>query len=141
MGNRNPLTTSQMENKIDNVKKKWLNKEIELIDLPGKLEHVISTFREDQNYVDFKNYIGNKIFLDENVEKSTEVITGIMSPFVSIIISIISLFISLYKFQPILIGYAVVVIIIYIGFSCIVFPILKKHMGKYARIKSFYQFF
>lgn len=135
----NTVTIEQMVAEIDKVKTKWLKKEIKLTNLTDELDHVICRFKQQQHYTGLVKYIENVVLLDGNVENSTSIIGNTCLSLVPILLSINASVLALNEDKAMAIVFALISIIFSIGLGFIAFSILKKHAGKYAREKSFYE--
>lgn len=125
---------------LEEIKTRWLRKEISI----NELTHLILQYKNrsmsDIGKAEELQIIKNKLLLDSNVEASTDKLCTISLAFIPIMISYIALFTSLIKqnnYEKYI--WLVIVILLTIGLALIVFPVLKKHSGKYSREKTFYQ--
>lgn len=139
MGVAGSLTMEQMVVEVDKIKDRWLKKEIQLIDLNKELKNVTGTFKQEQNYVYLKNYIENVILLDGNVESSTTAIANIMWVLVPILLSVNVSILAMTENKDMAIPFAIISLVMSVGLMIMAGSIFKKHMGKYAREKSFYE--
>lgn len=125
---------------LEDIKEKWLKKEISIEQLTHELIKYNNMETDLQSKKEVICVIGNKLLLDANVETSHEKITNISLAFVPIMISYIAFFVSIFEQDKLSTSmYAGIVILLTIGLGCIVFPAMNKHKGKYCREKTFYQ--
>ena len=129
-----------LNNELEEIKERWLKKEITLDELTHEL---ISYNKSDKDLASKKevlNLINNKLILDTNVEASHEKLINISLAFIPIMISYIAFFMSIFEMDKLLTaGYSVAVLLLTTGLTIIIAPVFKKHSGKYCREKSFYQ--
>lgn len=140
MSRKNKKNICLVNQELEEIKGRWLKKEISLDQLTHELIKYNKIKIGLQSKKEVISVIKNKILFDANVKSSHEKITRIALAFVPIMISYIAFSLSIFE-QDILATtmYAGIVILLTIGLCCIVFPVLNKHTGKYCREKTFYQ--
>lgn len=131
--------TNDLISKIDKLKQEWLQKKISLIELGEYVETLVNELKNEEDYCKVKGYVQNVIILDKNVENSNSWISNISLTFVTVMLTINSLILAQSEIKIlsyICLGMALLFmigIIVIFGFT------MKKHMGNYAREKSFYE--
>lgn len=144
------LSNSKMVEQLEEIKKKWLKKEIKLLDLPEKLEELASKFKMNPNYEHLKNYIDIKVLLDKNNENSYKLLATTIISLSTLIVSITSAILALITVQLLLddifMKQLYFIILLSVIFANLVISIgtFIKHAwgkGKYAREKTFYEMF
>lgn len=144
--NSKPL--SRMIDEIETLKKEWLTKPKDsrtLDNLSMELYEKIASYKSEENIHQLKFYVQSKIKLDCNVEASTstikEIANLIVTSMVSLTTFILSFVVSENAKLPLWtsIGFAVVGLLSFVGIVIMGAVIAKKHMGTYARDKSFYE--
>lgn len=127
--------------KIEDLKQKWLNKEVSLLEVGDASLVLVNKLKEEPDYYKVKKYIENKLLLDKNIVASETLITNTTLTFIPILITINSLFLKLnegvtWVYNILYMGIALLILI---GAGILCYSIIKKHIGKYAREKSFYE--
>lgn len=139
MQNSKGISIEEMDEQINVLKERWLKKKISLFELTNKIEGLLFELRKQEDYHKLKKHIENIVILDQNIESSTSVIANTSMTFIPILFSINSVFWISKENNVVSIVFMVIMILMSIGLSCIVIPVLKKHSGNYAREKGFYE--
>lgn len=148
MASRNQKSLRQMVDEIDALKKDWLKKQNNrksLEVLSAELYNEILTIKDEKNIGELKFYLQSKVKLDCNVETSTSILKEIGNLLVTSMVSLTTFVLSFIVSenaklpQWASIGFACVGLLSFIGLVIMGISITKKHMGTYAREKSFYE--
>ena len=127
------MSFSEMENKINNLKSKWLKNEIPLTALTMEIEDHINIFKQHDNYKYLELYINNKIILDNNCKKSSAAQSNVLFLTIASVVAISGL-LAEFKSGTILTNLLIAAICLFAYNYC------NKHNSKYSREKSFYEF-
>ncbi|MFI3201087.1 MAG: hypothetical protein R3Y54_06110 [Eubacteriales bacterium] len=124
---------------IELIKKEWLDKKIELIYLSPKINELLEKIEDVDVKKNLKSYVDNKILLDSNVENSNNVVVNTSMMFVTLLMSLLAQILAVFYWVNMDSFVIIILVLFNIGIDLMVFPILIKHRGKYAREKSFYE--
>lgn len=124
--------------KVNVLKQKWLNKEVSLFELGDDIRLLVENMKMKPDYWKIKMYIENKLVLDKNISESENLITNVSLTFISILIATNSLFLNQIEGTWTYM-YMIVALLALIGIIILCCLVIKKHIGKYAREKSFYE--
>lgn len=128
-----------MVNEIEELKQRWINKEIPLAEVSYFIEKLLDEVKEESSYKKISEYIRSLIIIDNNVEKSEALIFNSSIAFVPIVLTINSLILVQNKNEKLSYLYLGLTIILQISIGFIYFTIVKKHIGTHARERSFYE--
>ncbi len=122
------------------IETRWLKKEISL----RELTYELIQYRNSVTFLHSKQeqllMIKCLLLLDVNIEIRNERVSGIMLAFVPIMISYIAFFVSVYKLNNVSTQvWSLLVCTLTVGLFLVVFPVLKKHIGRYDKERAFYQ--
>ena len=129
---------SDIEDKLEKVKKEWLENRSSIKELPQHVENIIGGVDELARSK-VKEYYENRTIQDENIKESQSLLSNAMFAAGAVIMSFYAVFHSqigneseiLYLFSSRLI------IILLIVISILYYCLTKKYNVKYAREKSF----
>ncbi len=130
---------NDMIGRIEELKQNWLKKKISLIELGEKAEALVEELKRETDYSKVKGYVENIIILDKNVENSKAMISNTTLAFVAVMLTINSLFLAKNEIEILSYIYFGVAFLFMVGIIVIFCFTKKKHIGKYAREKSFYE--
>lgn len=130
---------NDMIGRIEELKQTWLKKKISLIELGEKAEALVEELKRETDYSKVKGYVENIIILDQNVENSKAMISNTTLAFVAVMLTINSLFLAKNEIEILSYIYFGVAFLFMVGIILVFCFTIKKHIGKYAREKSFYE--
>ena len=128
-----------MIERIEGLKKKWLQKKVSLIELGANVEKFVDELKKETYYSKVKEYVENAIILDKNIENSESMISNTSMAFVTVMLTINALFLAKNEIEILLYIYLGVAFLFMVGIIVIFYSAMKKYLGKYAREKSFYE--
>lgn len=128
-----------MIERIEGLKKKWLQKKVSLIELGANVETLVDELKKETYYSKVKEYVENAIILDKNIENSESMISNTSMAFVTVMLTINALFLAKNEIEILLYIYLGVAFLFMVGIIVIFYSAMKKYLGKYAREKSFYE--
>ena len=128
-----------MIERIEGLKKKWLQKKVSLIELGANVETLVDELKKETYYSKVKEYVENAIILDKNIENSESMILNTSMAFVTVMLTINALFLAKNEIEILSYIYLRVAFLFMVGIIVIFCSAMKKYLGKYAREKGFYE--